>query len=59
MKIKHIKKLAKEFCKRDDISPEDIDLIYLFLNFLKQENRTRKCGTQDGSPQMPILPNLD
>ena len=59
MKMKQIKKLAKRFCKRDDITPADIDLIYLFLNFLERENKISKCGTADGSPQMPEFPDLD
>ena len=59
MKMKQIKKLAKRFCKRDDITPADIDLIYWFLDFLERENKISKCGTADGSPQMPEFPDLD
>ena len=60
MKIKQIKKSAKRFCKRDDISVADRELIYWFLDCLKRENKVRKCGTADGSPQIqPIFPDLD
>ena len=58
MKMKQIKKLAKRFCKRDDITPADIDLIYLFLNFLERENKISKCGTPDDSGMLPLPPDL-
>lgn len=59
MKIKHIKKLADKFIIEHTLLATEADLIDDFVNFLKRENRTRKCGTADGSPQLPILPNLD
>ena len=60
MKIKQIKKLAKRFLEKNDLIGDDENfLINDFVAFLERENRTRKCGTADGSPQMPILPNLD
>lgn len=59
MKIKHIKKLADKFIKNNDLREEDYFLITIFVAFLDCENKIRKCGTADGSPQMPILPNLD
>ena len=60
MKMKQIKKLAKRFLEKNDLIGDDENfLINDFVAFLERENRTRKCGRADGSPQMPILPNLD
>ena len=61
MKMKQIKKLADKFIIDNNIENNENDCFLLadFVAFLERENRTRKCGRADGSPQMPILPNLD
>lgn len=58
MKMKQIKKHAKRFCKQEDISVADRELICWFLDCLKRENKISKCGTPDDSGMLPLPPDL-